>query len=55
MGKLKNQIQERWSDSDTGEKVNIVFGVIDIISGAISLFTLGKAFFGKKDNEEEDN
>lgn len=53
MGKIKNQIRSTWQNSDNGEKMDIVFGIVDIISGAISLFVLGKTFFGKKDNTDD--
>lgn len=53
MGKIKNQIQSTWQNSSNGEKMDIVFGVVDIISGAISLFVLGKTFFSKKDNADD--
>lgn len=53
MGKIKNQIRSTWQNSSNGEKMDIVFGVVDIISGAISLLVLGRTFFSKKDNADD--
>lgn len=57
MGKIKNQIKEKWTGFDSETKFNVAFGVTDVITGAISLAVLLTTFFKKddaKENEEED-
>lgn len=57
MGKIKNQIKEKWTGFDNETKFNVAFGVTDVITGAISLAVLLTTFFKKddaKENEEED-
>ena len=52
MGKIKDQIKEKWAGFDNETKFNVAFGVTDVITGAISLAVLIATFFKKDDAEE---
>ena len=52
MGKIKDQIKEKWTGFDSETKFNVAFGVTDVITGAISLAVLIATFFKKDDAEE---
>ena len=54
MGKIKNQIKEKWTGFDNETKFNVAFGVTDVITGAISLAVLLTTFFKKDDTKEND-
>lgn len=52
MGKIKDQIKEKWTGFDSETKFNVAFGVTDVITGAISLAVLIATFLKKDDAEE---
>ena len=52
MGKIKDQIKEKWTGFDNETKFNVAFGVTDVITGAISLAVLIATFLKKDDAEE---
>ena len=54
MGKIKDQIKEKWTGFDNETKFNVAFGVTDVITGAISLAVLLTTFFKKDDTKEND-